>query len=86
MCLYSATKAMIEALEALKRDRDVSELAGRGVSWAEFNDIVGLQRWRRLELEALSEEELIEMYGTSDLDEITERELRGTDEVWKKKG
>jgi methylisocitrate lyase len=85
VCLYSATKAMIEALDALRRGRDVSELAKGGVSWAEFNDIVGLRRWRRLELDALSEEELIEMYGTSDLDEITERELRGTDEVWRRR-
>jgi hypothetical protein len=53
------------------------------VSWTEFNEIVGLRRWRRLELEALSEQDLMERYGTLDLDEITGRELDETDRTWK---
>ena len=83
ICLYSATKAMAESLRALKEDRDVARITGTGVSWAEFNEVVGLRRWRRLELEALSERELMERYGTLDLDEITSRELDETDRVWK---
>jgi hypothetical protein len=45
-----------------------------GVSWAEFNEIVGHTAWRRLELETLSPAELEMKYGTSDLAEITRRE------------
>jgi 2-methylisocitrate lyase-like PEP mutase family enzyme len=85
VCLYSATKAMMEALEALRETRDVARLAGMGVSWAEFNEVVGLRRWRTLELEALSTEELMERYGTTDLEKIVEDELGGTDRVWKEK-
>jgi hypothetical protein len=54
-----------------------------GVSWAEFNEIVNLRRWRRMELEALSEEELLKRYGSTDLEEITFKELEGTDRVWR---
>lgn len=84
VCLYSATKAMTESLINLKKHRNVSNIAKLGVSWADFNDIVGLKGWRRLELELLSEVELHERYGTSDLDEIMEAELRETDHVWRK--
>jgi 2-methylisocitrate lyase-like PEP mutase family enzyme len=83
VCLYSATKAMKETLRALRETRDVAKIRELGVSWAEFNEIVGLRRWRRLELEALSEQDLMERYGTLDLDEITGRELDETDRTWK---
>jgi len=86
ICLYTATKAMTEALQALRETRDVAGLAEKGVSWAEFNEIVGLGRWRRLELEACPAEEVIERYGTADLERIVEEELAGTEEVWKKRG
>jgi methylisocitrate lyase len=86
ICLYTATKAIMEALETLKETRDVVGLAEKGVSWAEFNEIVGVNRWRRLELEACPAEELIERYGTDDLERIVEEELAGTEEVWKNRG
>jgi len=56
-----------------------------GVSWAEFNELVGVSRWRRLELEVLPEEQLMEMYGSTDLDEIIRGELEGTQRVWERK-
>ncbi|MFQ6054267.1 MAG: oxaloacetate decarboxylase [Candidatus Bathyarchaeia archaeon] len=83
VCLFSATKAMIEALKVLRESRDVARLAEMGVGWAEFNDIVGLRRWRRLELEMLSEAELLEKYGTTELEEIVVEEAEGTDRVWR---
>ena len=82
-CLYSATKAMIEALEELRKTRNIVRLASMGVTWAEFNEIVGVRKWRRLELGALPEEELMKRYGTMDLDEIMSKELEGTEKKWK---
>jgi hypothetical protein len=86
VCLYSATKAMVESLRVLRETRDVKRLAGMGVSWAEFNELVGVSRWRRLELEVLPEEQLLKMYGSTDLDEIIRGELEGTQRVWDRKG
>lgn len=86
ICLYSATKAMAESLRVLKETRDVKRLAGMGVSWSEFNELVGVSRWRRLELEVLPEAQLMEMYGSTDLDEIIRGELEGTQKVWERKG
>ncbi|HEX9913899.1 MAG TPA: isocitrate lyase/PEP mutase family protein [Candidatus Bathyarchaeia archaeon] len=85
VCLYSATKAMAESLRVLRETRDVKRLAGMGVSWAEFNELVGMSRWRRLELEVLPEEQLLKMYGSTDLDEIIRGELEGTQRMWDKK-
>ena len=85
ICLYSATKAMLEALDELKNGRDLDRMASMGVSWAEFNELVGLSDWRRLELESLSMEACLSMYGSTDLAEIIEKELSGTDRVWRKK-
>jgi methylisocitrate lyase len=48
VCLYPATKAMTEALKALKQ-RDFQKVVELGVSWAEFNEIVGYSDWRKLE-------------------------------------
>lgn len=84
ICLYPAAKAMVEALDELRNGRDINKIAEMGVSWAEFNDLVGVNKWRQLEIEALSEEELIKNYGTSDLAEIIEKELAGTEKVWKR--
>ena len=53
-----------------------------GVSWAEFNEIVGYTRWMRLELENLSEGELKVKYGTSDLEDITQKEIEAA-KKWK---
>lgn len=48
VCLYPATKAMMESLEALKRG-DLKRVAELGVSWAEFNEIVHISKWNTLE-------------------------------------
>jgi 2-methylisocitrate lyase-like PEP mutase family enzyme len=85
ICLYSSTKAMIDALSELKNERDIEKMASMGVSWAEFNELVGLSAWRRLELESLSPDICLTMYGSTDLEEIIKRELSGTDRVWRKK-
>ena len=84
ICLYPAAKAMMDALHELRYGRDIRKIASMGVSWAEFNNLVGVNKWRKLEIESLSEEELINIYGTSDLTEIIEKELSGTEKVWKK--
>ena len=84
ICLYPAAKAMVDALDELKHGRDIRKIAEMGVTWAEFNNLVGVNRWRQLEIESLSEEELMHNYGTTDLKEIIERELAGTEKVWTK--
>uniref|UniRef100_A0A7C4XTZ1 Isocitrate lyase/PEP mutase family protein n=1 Tax=Caldisericum exile TaxID=693075 RepID=A0A7C4XTZ1_9BACT len=83
ICLYPATKAMMESLEALKR-KDLDKVAELGVRWYEFNEIVGMEEWRRLELETLSEKELLEKYKTTNIDEIVEGEKKETERKWKK--
>jgi len=54
-----------------------------GISWTEFNEIVGHAWWRRLELETLSAAELEVKYGTSNLEEITRKETAAA-KKWKK--
>lgn len=84
VALYAATKAMYEALRILKETEDIRALENMGVNWIEFNEIIGLRKWRQLELELLTAEELIEMYGTSNLEEILRREFEETAARWKK--
>ena len=83
VCLYPATKAMQQALAALK-EGDLAGMAELGVSWAEFNELVNLSAWRKLELELLPEEELKSRYGTTDVETIVRKELGGT-RAWKGK-
>jgi 2-methylisocitrate lyase-like PEP mutase family enzyme len=71
ICLYPAIKAMMQSLAELKNGRDLGKIASMGVDWAECNDLVGHTRWRELELEILSTEDIEKKYGTSDLDKIT---------------
>ncbi|MEM0272859.1 MAG: oxaloacetate decarboxylase [Thermoprotei archaeon] len=85
VALYAATKAMYEALKILKETEDIKALEAMGVTWAEFNDIVGFKRWRQLELELLTPEELYSMYGTLDLNEIIQREFEETVAKWQRK-
>ena len=75
---------MVKALKELRHGRDIRKIADMGVSWAEFNELVGVNKWRKLEIDSLSEEELFKIYGTSNLSKIIEKELEGTQEVWKK--
>ena len=84
ICLYPAAKAMVEALDELRHGRDIRKIAEMGVTWAAFNNLVGVNKWRQLEIEALSEEELLHNYGTTNLEEIIEKELADTEKVWKK--
>ncbi|MFO7942141.1 MAG: isocitrate lyase/PEP mutase family protein [Bacillota bacterium] len=51
IALYPAAKAMQEALEILRDQRDLAAVGQLGVSWAEFNEIVGFEGWSVLESE-----------------------------------
>jgi len=51
VCLYPAAKAMMKALKTLNETRDVMSLGNMGTDWVVFNEIVGLDTWRRRELE-----------------------------------
>jgi len=42
ICLYPATKAIMEALNALK-NKDLEKISHMGVNWSEFNEIVGIK-------------------------------------------
>ncbi len=83
VCLYPAAKAMREALQYLKKG-DLEGMVKSGVSWREFNEIVGLGFWREMELSLLPEDELIKRYGTKDIREIMDREKKETEAKWKK--
>lgn len=83
VCLYPAVKAIMHALKELKKG-NVIDIAKEGVSWAEFNEIVGLKEWRKLELELLPETELMEKYGTTDIEKIMKQETGTAEARWKK--
>ncbi len=83
ICLYPAVKAMMGALAELKQGRDLDKIAAMGVDWSEFNDLVGLENWRKLELDTISEAAIKEKYGTSDLSAITAGE-RASGKKWSK--
>lgn len=82
VCLYPAVKAIKEAL-ALLKEGNLGKLVQMGVSWSEFNEIVGLGFWRSLEKELLSSEELLEKYGSSNVEEVAERERKEAEGKWK---
>ncbi len=50
VCLYPAAKAMLNALQALKND-ELSKVGELGINWSEFNELIGVRRWRQLEKE-----------------------------------
>ncbi len=50
VCLYPAAKAMLNALQSLKND-DLQRVGEMGINWSEFNDLIGVRRWRQLEEE-----------------------------------
>jgi len=83
IALYPAAKAISEALKTFRETKDLMKLASMGVSWSEFNEIVGMSRWRSMELEFSTKEDLIARYGTDDLEEIKRKELGETEEKWK---
>jgi methylisocitrate lyase len=50
VCIYPAAKAMLNALISLKKG-DLAGIAELGVNWSEFNELIGVRRWRQLEEE-----------------------------------
>lgn len=82
VCLYAATKAMMDALKLLRETRDVAKLSETGVSWSTFNEIIGSRVWRQRELELSAEEELLRRYGTTDIDKIERKEVDETEKQW----
>jgi hypothetical protein len=46
----------------------------KGVSWSEFNEIIGLNIWRKRELEFLPNDQIEQAYGTKDLIKIVKME------------
>ena len=75
---------MQAALKELRITHNLEKIASMGVSWAEFNEIVGHTAWRRLELETFSDAALKEKYGSSDIKEITWRETEAG-KMWKQR-
>jgi len=43
-------RAMLNALQALKND-ELSKVGELGINWSEFNELIGVRRWRQLEKE-----------------------------------
>ncbi len=50
VCLYPAAKAMLNALLALKND-DLKRVGEIGINWSEFNELIGVVKWRQMEKE-----------------------------------
>jgi 2-methylisocitrate lyase-like PEP mutase family enzyme len=50
VCLYPAAKAMLNALLALKND-DLQKVGEIGINWSEFNELIGVVKWRQMEEE-----------------------------------
>lgn len=82
VALYPAAKAMQESLRVLKEEKDIQKIGEMGVSWSEFNDIVGFDEWRRRELELCPEHALEERYGTTDIGKIVRGEVEQTEGKW----
>ena len=50
VCLYPAAKAMLNALLALKNG-DLEKVGELGINWSEFNELIGVRKWKQLESE-----------------------------------
>jgi 2,3-dimethylmalate lyase len=50
VCVYPAAKAMLNALVALK-EGDLAKVGEMGVNWSEFNELIGVKKWRQIEEE-----------------------------------
>ena len=85
VCLYPAAKAMMKALKTLNETRDVMSLGNIGPDWVVFDEIVGLDAWRRRELELSTREESLRKYGTANIDEIARKEASAAQRFWKKR-
>jgi len=51
VCIYPAVRSMQEALKALS-EGDLKQVGELGINWSEFNELIGVKRWRRLEEES----------------------------------
>jgi methylisocitrate lyase len=50
-CIYPAVRSMQEALQAL-REGDLKQVSELGINWSDFNELIGVKKWRRLEEES----------------------------------
>jgi methylisocitrate lyase len=50
VCLYPAVRTMQESLQALK-NWDLEKVGELGINWSEFNELIGVKKWRLLEKE-----------------------------------
>jgi len=50
VCLYPAVKGMQDSLQALK-NWDLEKVGELGINWSEFNELIGVKKWRQLEKE-----------------------------------
>jgi methylisocitrate lyase len=81
-CMYAATRAMLDVFTTLKETRDYRQYAEKVVSWNDFNDLIGLQEMRKLEIEFTPRQSLETIYGTSNMQEIVEKEKNQTARKW----
>lgn len=51
VCIYPAVRSMQEALRALK-EGDLSRVGELGINWSQFNELIGVKKWRQLEEES----------------------------------
>ncbi|HUM81666.1 MAG TPA: isocitrate lyase/PEP mutase family protein [Methanothrix sp.] len=51
VCIYPAVRSMQEALRALK-EGDLKQVGELGINWSQFNELIGVKKWRRLEEES----------------------------------
>ncbi len=51
VCIYPAVRSMQEALQALK-EGDLARVGELGINWSQFNELIGVKKWRRLEEES----------------------------------
>ena len=51
VCIYPAVRSMQEALQAL-RAGDLKQVGELGINWSQFNELIGVKKWRRLEEES----------------------------------
>ena len=53
-----------------------------GTDWVVFNEMVGLDTWRRRELEFSTREEFLRKYGTANIDETARKEASAAQRFW----
>jgi methylisocitrate lyase len=51
VCIYPAVRSMQEALQALK-EGDLARVGELGINWSQFNELIGVKKWRQLEEES----------------------------------